>query len=99
MPSLFGGEEEGVLLTRQPLGLEAEPRNRGLPITGSQSPGPIPNKQTNLGLKCSIMFTMMHLEARTVPLHLKLVKNVSFFNLHDYKQHKSLFWPLQSENF
>ena len=40
MPSLFGGEEEGVLQTRQPLGLEAEPRNRGLPITGSQSPGP-----------------------------------------------------------
>ena len=37
-------EEEGVLQTRQPLGLEAEPRNRGLPITGSQSPAP---NQTN----------------------------------------------------
>ena len=37
-------EEEGVLQTRQPLGLEAEPRNRGLPKTesGAQS-----NKQTN----------------------------------------------------
>ena len=45
MPSLFGGEEEGGLQTRQPLGLEAEPRNRGLLITGSQSPGPIQNKQ------------------------------------------------------
>ena len=45
MPSLFGGEEEGVLQTRQPLGLEAEPRNRGLPITGSQSPGPNKTKQ------------------------------------------------------
>ena len=55
MPSLFGGEEEGVLQTRQPLGLEAEPRNRGLPITGSQSPGPNQTKtkqtkkQTRLG--------------------------------------------------
>ena len=39
--------EEGVLQTRQPLGLEAVPRNRGLPITGSQSPGPNQtNKQT-----------------------------------------------------
>ena len=47
MPSLFKGEEEGVLQTRQPLGLEAEPRNRGLPITGSQSPGPNQTKQTN----------------------------------------------------
>ena len=28
--------EEGVLQTRQPLGLEAVPRNRGLPITGSR---------------------------------------------------------------
>ena len=31
LPSLFGGEEKGVLQTHQPLGLEAEPRNRGLP--------------------------------------------------------------------
>ena len=37
--------EEGVLQTRQPLGLEAEPRDRGLPITGSRIWGPI--KQTN----------------------------------------------------
>jgi len=42
--------EEGVLQTRQPLGLEAEPRDRGLPITGSRIWGPIKqtNKQTNL---------------------------------------------------
>ena len=33
------------MLITPTLGLEAEPRNRGLPITGSQSPGPIPNKQ------------------------------------------------------
>ena len=41
--------EEGVLQTRQPLGLEAEPRDRGLPITGSRIWGPIKqtNKQTN----------------------------------------------------
>ena len=38
--------EEGVLQTRQPLGLEAEPRDRGLPITGSRIWGPI--KQTKL---------------------------------------------------
>ena len=38
IPSLFKGEEEGVLQTRQPLGLEAEPCNRGLSITGSQNP-------------------------------------------------------------
>ena len=38
--------EEGVLQTRQPLGLEAEPRDRGLPITGSRIWGPI--KQTNV---------------------------------------------------
>ena len=37
--------EEGVLQTRQPLGLEAEPRDRGLPTTGSRIWGPI--KQTN----------------------------------------------------
>ena len=37
--------EEGVLQTRQPLGLEAEPRDRGLPITGSRIWSPI--KQTN----------------------------------------------------
>ena len=43
--SLLRGEEEGVLQTRQPLGLEAEPRNRGLPITGSQIPGPYQTKQ------------------------------------------------------
>ena len=47
MPSLFGGEEEGVLQTDQRLGLEAEPRNRGLPITGSQSPGPIQTNKQN----------------------------------------------------
>ena len=35
--------EEGVLQTRQPLGLEAEPRDRGL---GSRICGPI--KQTNI---------------------------------------------------
>ena len=34
-----------MLQTRQPLGLEAEPPNRGLPITGSQSPGPNQTKQ------------------------------------------------------
>ena len=34
-----------MLQTRQPLGLEAEPSKRGLPITGSQNPGPI--QQTN----------------------------------------------------
>ena len=46
MPSLFGGEEEGVLQTRQPHWLEAEPHNRGLPISGSQSQGPITNYVT-----------------------------------------------------
>ena len=45
MPSLFGGEEEGVLQTCQPLGLEAEPRNMGLPITGFQIPGSIQTKE------------------------------------------------------
>ena len=52
MPSLLRGEKEGVLQTCQPLGLEAEPRNRSLPITGSQSPGPNQtNKQTIKGLE------------------------------------------------
>ena len=37
--------EEGVLKARQPVGLEAEPRDRGLPITWSRIWGPI--KQTN----------------------------------------------------
>ena len=37
--------EEGVLQTRQPLGLEAVPRNRGLPITGQGSRAQS-NKQT-----------------------------------------------------
>ena len=54
MPSLFGGEEEGVLQTRQPLGLEAEPCNRGLPITGSQSPGPNKTKQNRPILRANV---------------------------------------------
>ena len=52
-----------MLQTRQPLGLEAEPRNRGLPITGSQSPGPNQtNKQTtpkSVG-KSAIFATFFH---------------------------------------
>ena len=51
MPSLFGVEEEGVLQTRQPLGLEAEPCNRGLPISGSQSRGPNQTKQNKRSLR------------------------------------------------
>ena len=74
MPSLFGGEEEGVLQTCQPLGLEAEPRNRGLPITGSQSPGPNQiNKQTNTpfftapGTETNIAITATHHTRQTEP--------------------------------
>ena len=52
MPSLFRGEEEGVLQTCQLLELEAEPRIRGLPITGSQSPGPNKTKQKQTAMQC-----------------------------------------------
>ena len=53
MPSLFRGKEEGVLQTRKPLGLEAEPRKMVLPVTGSgisksrANSNEQTNKQTN----------------------------------------------------
>ena len=42
------------MLITPTLGLEAVPRNRGLPITGSQSPGPNQTKQNKTSSDISI---------------------------------------------
>jgi len=88
MPSLFGGEGEGVLQTRQTLGLEAKPGNRGLPITGSQSPGPTiqTNKQTNpckvSTLTCRIIVALLLLIFEFFSKGYSLIRKAMFINFN-----------------
>ena len=54
MPSLFRGEEEGVLQTHQSLeNRDWTPHYRGLPITGSQSQGLIQTIKQTMNTSCT----------------------------------------------
>ena len=74
-----------MLQTRQPLGLEAEPRDRGLPITGFRIWGP--NKQTNKQYRPEIFLGIFEfvneiqiqetLEAHCIILHTEKFKRLN----------------------